>query len=107
MDKTNKKIGNKSKIRKIIRSKWQLLLMFALPFAWYIIFCYVPMYGIQLGFRDYNQAGVSGKPFCRASVVQTVFFLLLLEGHYMEHVIYQLIFHYNWFPCADSFGGYH
>ncbi|MFR6331101.1 MAG: hypothetical protein ACLUOI_21375 [Eisenbergiella sp.] len=54
MDKTNKKIGNKSKIRKIIRSKWQLLLMFALPFAWYIIFCYVPMYGIQLGFRDYN-----------------------------------------------------
>lgn len=38
--------------------------MFALPFAWYIIFCYVPMYGIQLGFRDYNpRLGYLGSPF--------------------------------------------
>lgn len=28
--------------------------MFAFPLLWYIIFCYVPMYGLQLAFRDYN-----------------------------------------------------
>ena len=28
--------------------------MFALPLAWYIIFCYVPMYGAQIAFRNFN-----------------------------------------------------
>ncbi len=28
--------------------------MFAFPLLWYLIFCYVPMYGLQLAFRDYN-----------------------------------------------------
>lgn len=107
MDKTNTKIGNKNKVGKIIRSKWQLLLMFALPFAWYIIFCYVPMYGIQLGFRDYNPRLGIWEALLSGFGGSNSFFLLLLEGHYMEHVIYQLIFHYNWFPCADYFGGYH
>jgi putative aldouronate transport system permease protein len=27
--------------------------MMAVPVAWYIIFCYVPMYGLQIAFRDY------------------------------------------------------
>ena len=39
---------------KKIKSKWQLLFMFAFPLLWYLIFCYVPMYGLQLAFRDYN-----------------------------------------------------
>lgn len=51
-------------IGKIIKSKWQLLVMFAVPLAWYIIFCYIPMYGIQLAFRDYNpRLGYLGSPF--------------------------------------------
>lgn len=38
--------------------------MFLLPLSWYIIFCYVPMYGIQLAFRDYNPLrGYLGSPF--------------------------------------------
>ena len=28
--------------------------MFAFSLLWYLIFCYVPMYGLQLAFRDYN-----------------------------------------------------
>ena len=39
---------------KKIKSKWQLLFMFEFPLLWYLIFCYVPMYGLQLAFRDYN-----------------------------------------------------
>lgn len=54
----------KKSIGKIIKSKWQLLVMFAVPLAWYIIFCYIPMYGIQLAFRDYNpRLGYLGSPF--------------------------------------------
>ena len=54
----------KKSIGKIIKSKWQLLIMFAVPLAWYIIFCYIPMYGIQLAFRDYNpRLGYLGSPF--------------------------------------------
>ncbi|HIV90751.1 MAG TPA: ABC transporter permease subunit [Candidatus Eisenbergiella stercoravium] len=49
---------------KLIKNKWQLLVMFLLPLSWYIIFCYVPMYGIQLAFRDYNPLrGYLGSPF--------------------------------------------
>ena len=44
----------KKSIKRILKSKWQLLAMFAVPFIWYVIFCYVPMYGIQLAFRNYN-----------------------------------------------------
>lgn len=54
----------KKSIGKIIKSKWQLLVMFAVPLAWYIVFCYIPMYGIQLAFRDYNpRLGYLGSPF--------------------------------------------
>ncbi len=49
---------------KKIKGKWQLLAMFAFPLLWYLIFCYVPMYGIQLAFRNYNpRQGYLGSPF--------------------------------------------
>lgn len=38
---------------KNVGGRWQLLLMIALPLLWYIIFCYIPMYGIQIAFKDY------------------------------------------------------
>lgn len=54
----------KKNIGKVLKSKWQLLVMFAVPLMWYIIFCYIPMYGIQLAFRDYNpRLGYLGSPF--------------------------------------------
>lgn len=56
--------ANGRKHRKGIKSKWQLLAMIALPLIWYIVFCYIPMYGIQLAFRSYNpKLGYLGSPF--------------------------------------------
>lgn len=56
--------ANGRKSRKGIKSKWQLLAMIALPLVWYIVFCYIPMYGIQLAFRSYNpKLGYLGSPF--------------------------------------------
>lgn len=33
---------------------WLLYAMLVLPVAWYIVFCYIPMYGVTIAFRDYN-----------------------------------------------------
>ncbi len=54
----------KKSFRKTLFSKWQLIVMFLIPFIWYIVFCYVPMYGIQLAFRNYNpRLGYLGSPW--------------------------------------------
>ena len=36
------------------KRNWQLHLMIALPLAYILIFAYLPMYGIQIAFRDYS-----------------------------------------------------
>ena len=54
----------KKSFRKTLFSKWQLIVMFLIPCIWYIVFCYVPMYGIQLAFRNYNpRLGYLGSPW--------------------------------------------
>ncbi len=46
---------------KTIRRSWQLYAMLFLPMLWLVIFCYVPMYGAQIAFRNYNVvAGITG-----------------------------------------------
>ncbi|MFV0503464.1 MAG: ABC transporter permease [Lachnospirales bacterium] len=41
---------------KEMKKNWALMFMFLLPLLWYITFCYVPMYGIQIAFRNFNPA---------------------------------------------------
>lgn len=46
--------------KRMLRA-WQLYAMLAIPLLWVIIFCYWPLYGIQIAFRDYTPAhGVTG-----------------------------------------------
>ena len=48
------KAAGMKKLKKEWHRDWQLLVM-ALPgLAWVIVFCYAPMYGIQLAFKDYD-----------------------------------------------------
>lgn len=50
-------------IREIIRCKY-LYLIFLIPFIYYILFQYWPMYGILISFQDYNVVkGVLGSPW--------------------------------------------
>lgn len=50
-------------LRLYKKHKW-LLLMLLPVMAWYVIFAYGPMYGIQLAFKDYNFAeGIWGSPW--------------------------------------------
>jgi len=54
----------RSSFVRIMKCKWQLLAMFILPLIWYIIFCYIPMYGLQIAFKDYNPVkGYLGSPW--------------------------------------------
>lgn len=78
-----KVVTNKSAWKRV-KSKWQLLAMFALPLLWYIIFCYVPMYGIQLAFRDYNpRRGYLGSPFVGLRWFQQFF-----SSYYWKDIIW-------------------
>ncbi|WP_274654382.1 ABC transporter permease [Paenibacillus humicola] len=49
---------------KQIKLDYQLYLILSLPFAWLIIFQYGPMYGLQLGFKDFHiMQGIWGSPW--------------------------------------------
>ena len=41
-------------MKKELRRDWQLWVMALLGLIWVIVFCYTPMYGIQLAFKDYD-----------------------------------------------------
>lgn len=42
---------------KQMRRCWQLYAMLILPMLWLVAFCYVPMWGAQIAFRNYNVVG--------------------------------------------------
>lgn len=47
-----------------IRRDWDLYLMLIIPMIYIIVFKYVPMYGVQIAFRDYNVfKGMAASPF--------------------------------------------
>ncbi len=44
----------KTLLRKRIWQSRELYLLLALPLIWYIVFRYLPLYGVQIAFRDYR-----------------------------------------------------
>ncbi len=49
---------------KKIRRHWQLYLIILLPIVWLVIFCYVPMYGVQLAFKKFSVSkGIFDSPW--------------------------------------------
>lgn len=59
--KTAKKGSFGFRTKKYWYRNWQLWLMLFPAMLYILIFCYVPMYGVQLAFRDYSYAtGIAG-----------------------------------------------
>ena len=57
-----------------LRRDWRLYLMLLLPVAYYIIFKYIPMYGVTIAFKDYNMfKGINGSPWVGLKFFQRVF----------------------------------
>ncbi len=54
----------KKYFKKRILAHWQLLALLIVPVAWYVIFCYVPMFGVQLAFKNYKvRLGIWDSPW--------------------------------------------
>lgn len=49
-----KSILTRHQIARRLRKQYPLFLMLLLPIAFYIIFCYIPMFGLQMAFRDFK-----------------------------------------------------
>ena len=45
-------MGNR--VQKVLKRDWQLLVLCALPVLYFIIFHYIPMYGVQIAFKDFK-----------------------------------------------------
>ena len=53
-----------ARFKKQYGSNWQLYLMLLLPVIWLFIFCYLPMTGIQIAFKDFKiRQGIWGSPW--------------------------------------------
>jgi len=72
---------------KRIWSKWDLFLLLLVPIVWYIVFKYIPMYGLQIAFRRFNPTlGISKSPW-----VGMRYFNQFFDSYYFGDLIYNTI----------------
>lgn len=58
------KNAHRTSIGTRIKKDWQLYLFVALPVAYFIVFHYLPLYGVQIAFKNYKLAkGIAGSPW--------------------------------------------
>jgi len=51
-------------LRRRLILNWELYVIIALPVIWLLIFCYYPMYGVQIAFRKFTASkGILGSPW--------------------------------------------
>jgi putative aldouronate transport system permease protein len=88
-------MADKTLVKRILRYKY-LYLLFLPVFIWYILFRYVPMYGIIIAFKKYNVfAGIAKSPWVGFTYFEqffnSVFFLRLMKNTLLIS-LYGLIF---------------
>jgi len=88
MIKIHKKDGNKNLLLKDLAKNKTLYLMLLPVIAYYIIFCYYPMYGAQIAFRDYSPTlGMVKSPWVGLkhfnSFFESIFFSRLIKNTLM------------------------
>lgn len=76
----------KKKYKKI-RKYAGLYIMLAIPFLWYIIFKYIPMYGLQIAFKRFNPTlGITKSPW-----VGLTYFKQFFDSYYFGNILWNTI----------------
>lgn len=71
------------KFFRAVRREYGLYLIFLVPLAWYVIFMYVPMYGLQIAFKRYNaRLGILGSPW-----VGMQYFRQFFDSYYFRDLL--------------------
>lgn len=62
---TKKAAGaNKQSLKSYLKNNWQLYVMILPAVIYFFVFHYLPMYGIQIAFKDYKAVlGINGSPW--------------------------------------------
>ena len=61
---SGKEATKKKSVFKEMLKCWQLYVLLIPTLIYFIVFCYGPMYGVQLAFKEYNAvAGITGSPW--------------------------------------------
>lgn len=72
---------------KNVKKNIGLYILLLIPFAWYIIFKYVPMYGIQIAFRKFNPAlGITESPWAGLT-----YFKQFFQSYYFGDILWNTI----------------
>lgn len=72
---------------RALRKNTGLYILFAIPFAWYILFQYVPIYGLQIAFRRFNPTlGITGSEW-----VGLTYFEQFFNSYYFKDVLWNTI----------------
>lgn len=70
------------------RYNYDLVLLFLIPLAWYILFKYVPIYGVQIAFRRFNPTlGITGSDW-----VGFTYFQQFFDSYYFTELLGNTIF---------------
>lgn len=66
-----------------IKRNLGLYVMLSIPLAWYIVFKYIPMYGLQIAFRKFNPTlGIAGGEW-----VGTTYFKQFFDSYYFTDIL--------------------
>lgn len=72
---------------KRIYGKLDLFLLLLIPLAWYVVFKYIPMYGLQIAFRRFNPSlGIAASPWAGMR-----YFNQFFDSYYFWEIIYNTI----------------
>ena len=76
-------MANKKHLLKKMKARWQIYLLLLLPVLYMVIFCYVPMFGQIIAFKDYNISdGIWGSKWVGLANFRTFF-----ESYQFEQVL--------------------
>lgn len=93
--KNPKPAGKNTDIRSVLKNNWQLYVLVLPAIIYFFIFNYMPLYGIQIAFKDYKAAsGIAGSAWVGLKHFKTFFdayyFKRLLSNTLLLNVYYLL-----------------